>query len=157
MCSDILELSLRSVAQALAQKRLSKESVTKVAYECCVEECLEVLVERLVRSSEASLKALLRWTTWLEFTKCTFAWEWPAFAFVFVAAIRFGCGLIGDQMEPTIFGGPLTNDKPIMAWANHQGEHAQRPCLNRQTVSAWKPGAWDLRVSLSPCSTSLAL
>ena len=33
-----------AVAQALAQKRLSKVSVTKVAYECCVEEYLEVSV-----------------------------------------------------------------------------------------------------------------
>ena len=53
----------RSVAQVVAEKcrssSCSEASVTKVAYEGCVEEYLEVSVERLVRSSEASLKAWL--------------------------------------------------------------------------------------------------
>ena len=40
-----------AVAQALAQKRLSKVSVTKAAYECCVEKYLEVSVERSVTMS----------------------------------------------------------------------------------------------------------
>ena len=76
-----------AVAQALARNRLSKVSVTKVANECCVEEYLEVSVERSVRSSKRRSRHVSSWTTLLELTKGAF--PRPSFVFGFVASIRF--------------------------------------------------------------------
>ena len=72
MCSEVsLKLSLRGVAQALAQKRLSKVPVT----ESCECVAMKNVYSRLNGRSEAQKRRSKHgssWTTLLELTKCTF-------------------------------------------------------------------------------------